>query len=76
MKIKKENGITLVALVITIIILLLLAGIAIATLGGKNGIFAKVKKAKKAQLESEMKEQLIMRLQELQVAKKRGSNIR
>lgn len=70
MKIKKENGITLVALVITIIILLLLAGIAIATLGGENGIFAKVKKAKKAQLESEMKEQLIMRLQELQVAKK------
>lgn len=32
--IKKNNGITLIALVITIIILLILAGITIATLGG------------------------------------------
>ena len=65
-----KRAITLVALVITIIVLLLLAGIAIASLGGENGIFAKVKQAKKMQLESEMKEQLTMGLQELQVAKK------
>ena len=64
-----KRGITLVALVITIIILLLLAGIAIASLGGENGIFVKVKQAKKAQLETEMKEQLTMGLQELQVEK-------
>ena len=31
---KKENAITLVALIVTIIILLVLAGITIATLGG------------------------------------------
>ena len=62
---KSEKGITLVALVVTIIVLLLLAGIAIATLGGENGIFAKVKQAKKANIESEMKEQLTMGLQEL-----------
>ena len=36
---KKNKGITLVALVITITILLLIAGITIATLGGENGIF-------------------------------------
>lgn len=58
MKIKKENGITLVALVITIIILLLLAGIAIATLGGENGIFAKVKLSKEKYSMSEAKEKL------------------
>ena len=66
---KGDRGITLVALVITIIVLLLLAGIAIASLGGENGIFAKVKQAKKANIESEMKEQLTMGLQELQIAK-------
>ncbi len=65
-----KRAITLVALIITIIVLLLLAGIAIASLGGENGIFAKVKQAKKMQLESEMKEQLTIGLQELQVAKK------
>ena len=35
--IKRETGITLIALVITVIILLLLAGISIATLTGDNG---------------------------------------
>ena len=35
---KKEKGITLIALVITIIVLLILAGVTIATLTGDNGI--------------------------------------
>lgn len=42
---KKQNGITLVALVITIIILLILAGISIAALG-QQGLFDKAKQAK------------------------------
>ena len=42
----KEKGITLVALVITIIVLLILAGITIGTLFGKNGIIENAKKAK------------------------------
>ena len=42
---KKQNGITLVALVITIIILLILAGISIAALSN-TGIFGKAKEAK------------------------------
>lgn len=37
-RLKKQNGITLVALVITIIILLILAGITINALGGKMGL--------------------------------------
>ena len=44
---KKNNGITLVALVITIVILLILAGISISTLTN-TGIFQKAKDAKKA----------------------------
>lgn len=43
-KTKDKNGITLVALVITIIILLILAGISIATLAG-SGIFTKAEQA-------------------------------
>ena len=72
---KGDRGITLVALVITIIVLLLLAGIVIASLGGENGIFAKVKQAKKANIESEMKEQLTMGLQELQIAKQGNATL-
>ena len=43
---KKEKGITLIALVITIIILLILAGISIATLTGENGLVTKANTAK------------------------------
>ena len=35
---KNSKGITLIALVITIIVLLILAGVTIATLTGDNGI--------------------------------------
>lgn len=42
---KGNKGITLIALVITIIILLLLAGIAVASLTGENGILKRTKEA-------------------------------
>ena len=38
---KNIRGITLIALVITIIVLLILAGVTIATLTGENGLFRK-----------------------------------
>ena len=66
---KNDKGITLIALVITIIILLILAGVAIATLTGENGLFARAKQAKQTQTESEMKEKLNLSIQELQVEK-------
>ena len=40
---RKQKGITLVALVITIIVLLLLAGVTISLLVGENGIITKAK---------------------------------
>lgn len=43
---KNKNGITMIALVITIIILLILAGISIAMLTGENGILKKANTAK------------------------------
>ena len=42
---QKNRGITLIALVITIIVLLILAGVTIATLTGDNGILTKASKA-------------------------------
>lgn len=57
---KKEVGITLVALVITIIILILLAGIAIASLDKENGIFAKVKQAKGKTTNAQENENIIL----------------
>ena len=44
--IKKQTGITLIALVITIIVLLILAGVSIAMLTGNNGILTQAKLAK------------------------------
>ncbi len=43
---KKERGITLIALVITIIVLLILAGVSIAMLTGNNGILTQAQNAK------------------------------
>ena len=45
-KLRKNTGITLIALVITIIILLILAGVSIAMLTGNNGILTQAKNAK------------------------------
>ena len=50
-KVKRQiQGITLIALVVTIIILLILAGIAIASLTGDNGLFARARQAREETL--------------------------
>ena len=40
-KIKRENAITLIALIVTIIVLLILAGVSISMLSGDNSILTK-----------------------------------
>lgn len=47
---RKNEGITLIALIVTIIILIILAGISIGTLTGDNGI---IKQAQTARTETE-----------------------
>ena len=42
---RKKNGITLIALVITIVVLLILAGVSINLIAGENGIVTKAKQA-------------------------------
>jgi hypothetical protein len=58
LNLKERNGITLIALVITIIVLLILAGVTIATLTGDNGILGKAKTAKTTNDEEKAKEQI------------------
>ncbi len=43
---REKNGITLIALVLTIIVLLILAGVSIAMLTGNNGILTQAQRAK------------------------------
>ena len=45
-QLKINKGITLIALVITIIVFLILAGVTIATLTGDNGILTKAQNSK------------------------------
>ena len=49
---KKNKGITLVALVVTIVVLLILAGVSINLVLGNNGIIAKAQEAKTKQAEA------------------------
>ena len=43
---RKQKGITLIALVVTVIVLIILAGVSISLVLGENGIVSKAKKAK------------------------------
>ena len=53
---RRNKGITLIALVITIIVLLILAGVAISMLSGENGILKKAGEAKTKTEESQKEE--------------------
>ena len=51
-KLKSKKGITLVALVVTIVVLLILAGVSINLVLGDNGIIAKAKEAQRKSAEA------------------------
>ena len=68
--IKEEKGITLVALVVTIIVLLILAGVAISLSIGNNGLFSRTKSASEVHLEKSATEKLEIALSNLQIDKK------
>ena len=62
--IKKREGITLIALIVTIVILLILAGVSIAMLTGDNGILSQAQNAKNKTEEAERNEKLDLLKQE------------
>ena len=55
---KEQKGITLVALVVTIIVLLILAGITLSTVLGNNGLIQKTKSAAQAYQNAAAQEQI------------------
>lgn len=61
---KNEKGITLIALVITIIVLLILAGISIAMLTGDNGLLTKSKESAAASAVAGAKDEITLAFQE------------
>ena len=61
------KGITLIALVITIVVLLILSGITISLVFGDNGIVKKSQDAKKSYSFAELKEQLLLLMQDIKI---------
>ena len=59
---RNQKGITLIALVITIIVLLILAGVSIAMLTGDNGILTRANEAKEDTAVAEAVERINMEL--------------
>ena len=66
-KLEQEKGITLIALVITIIVLLILAGVSIAMLTGENGILSQAQNAKNKTEEAEEIEKIQLSANEAQL---------
>ena len=53
---RKERGITLIALVVTIVVLLILAGVSISMLTGENGIITQAQNSKEATEQARVEE--------------------
>ena len=62
-RVKSKKGVTLIALVITIIVLLILAGVTIATLTGDNGILTKAQNSKEKNAQKTVEEQINLAVQ-------------
>ena len=66
---RENKGITLIALVVTIVVLLILAGVSISMLMGENGIITQAQNAKKEQSHSAVSEAISMKYNEYQMEK-------
>ena len=68
--VKKQKGITLIALVVTIIVLIILAGVSINMLVGENGIITQAQTAKEENGRAEIIEKI-----QLEIADKQAENL-
>lgn len=66
-RVERDKGITLIALVVTIIVLLILAGVTIATLTGNNGILTQTTRAKEESEKAEIIEQIQLDIADKQI---------
>ena len=66
-QVQKQKGITLIALVITVIVLIILAGVAINLTVGENGILTKAKQAKTDYNLAKEREELELEIANIQI---------
>ena len=67
LKIKQEEGITLIALVVTIVVLLILAGISLNLVLGQNGVIGKAKDAKNSTEKGQAQDEVNLAINYLQI---------
>ena len=75
-KTRKMKGITLVALVVTVVVLLILAGVSLILVLGENGIIKKAHEVAAQSDESSATESMSMYLTGLRLANVDGENFR
>ena len=66
-RLKNNKAITLIALIVTIIVLLILAGVSIATLTGDNGLLTKAQEAKEENEKASDRDLIAMAVSEAQI---------
>ncbi len=71
---EKNTGITMISLVVTIIVLIILAGVSMSMIVGDNGIITQAQNAKKKTEEAQAREKLDIALMELQTEKYMNAN--
>ena len=71
MRTKEMRGITLIALVITIVIIMILAGVTISLVVGNNNLFDKAKSTQKIQTVAGIKEALELEKVDIQAESKK-----
>ena len=71
---RNQKGITLIALVITIIVLLILAGVSIAMLTGENGILTRANATKIASVEGHVRDAVTLAVSNYRAQKYEVSN--
>ncbi len=67
LKIKQEKGITLIALVVTIVVLLILAGVSISLVLNNNGVISKAKDAKNSTEKGQAQDEVNLAINYLQI---------
>ena len=71
---RNQKGITLIALVITIIVLLILAGVSIAMLTGQNGILTRANDSKISTVEGQVRDAVALAVSDYRVEVYTNSN--
>ena len=74
-RLKEQKGITLIALVVTIVVLLILAGVSISMLSGENGIIRQAQEAKDKTKAEAIKERIQLWKSEQKINEYTGSTM-